>query len=136
MNHSARLLAARSAPLAAAYCDQLRDCLSHTTGALGDGRFVDALAEFERALEPLQKLLVFSLVAGSMLRDAQHPLRPDMDAFIRSLGLALEQVESSILERDFEGMFAILATDVVPTLETYRSLGPRLTAALQPRLAA
>ena len=135
MNHSARVLAARSAPLAAAYCDQLREMLGTTIVALRDGRQLDALTEFERALDPMQKLLVFGVVVDSMLRDAQHPLRPSMKAFTQSLGAALEQAGGAVVERDFVEMHAVLATCVLPTLERYAEFGPRLTSALQPRLA-
>lgn len=136
MNHSARVLAARSAPLAAAYCDQIRELLGTTLVALGEGRPVDALSEFERALGPMHKLLVFGVVVNSMLRDAQHPLRPDLDTFTRSLGAALEDAETALLERDFTTMHVVLDTTIVPTLERYRALALRLSSALQPRLVA
>ena len=79
--------------------------------------------------------LVFGVVVDSMLRDAQHPLRPSMKAFTQSLGAALEQAGAAVVERDFVEMHAVLATCVLPTLERYAEFGPRLTSALQPRLA-
>lgn len=136
MNHSARVLAARSAPLAAAYCDQIREMLGTTIATLKDGRPVEALSEFERALDPMEKLSVFCVVANSMLRDAQHPLRPDVDTFTRRLEAALGDVDAALLARDVEALHGALATSVLPTLERYAALGPRLTSALRPRLAA
>lgn len=136
MNHSARVLAARSAPLAAAYCDQIRETLGTTIAALGEGRAVEALSEFERALEPMEKLLVFCVVANSMLRDAQHPLRPDVDGFARSLGAALEDADAALIERNFDELRGVLVATILPTLERYAPVGPRLASALRPRLAA
>ncbi len=136
MNHSARVLAARSAPLAAAYCDQIRDMLCTTIAGLSEGRAVEALSEFERALGPMEKMLVFCVVAKSMLQDAQHPLRRDVDAFARSLTAALEHADAALIERDFEALQGVLAATILPTLERYAAVGPRLACALEPRLAA
>ena len=136
MNHCARVLAARSAPLAEAYCDQLRQASSGMAARLRERRPVEALEAFERALAPMQKMLVFAFVSESLLRDAQHPLRPDLEAFSSSLCAALTRIEEAIVDRDFEAMLVALETAMIPTLERYPTLGPRLTSALSPRLAA
>ncbi|MCR9160287.1 MAG: hypothetical protein ACE37F_27205 [Nannocystaceae bacterium] len=136
MKHSARVLAARSAPLAAAYCDQLHEMMGTAIEALAAGRHLEAVEEFERALDPMQKLLVFGAVVDSMLRDAQHPLRPELKAFNRGLAGALEDIEEALLARDFSRMREVLLSEVMANLQRHAAFGSRLTAALQPRLAA
>lgn len=136
MKHSARVLACRSAPLAAAYCDQLHDAYADVAAAIRRGERVLALAGFEHALEPLQKLLVFTAVAGDLLRDAQHPLRGPVEGFMRAVLRILDPLEEAVVSQDFEQIVALLELELVPTLEQFHELGGRLAAALEPRLAA
>ncbi|MGH1343171.1 MAG: hypothetical protein ACRBN8_16555 [Nannocystales bacterium] len=136
MKHSARVLACRSAPLATAYCAQLREAFTEVGQALRHGDAVWALERFETALEPMHKLLVFAAVAADMLRDAQHPLRSDLVSFSDGMERALDLVEAAMVSGEFAGVVSLLETRVVPMLDTCTSLGPRLTVALQPRLIA
>ena len=116
MKHSARVLACRSAPLATAYCDQLHDAYADVAAAIRRGERVLALADFEHATDPLQKLLVFAAVAGDLLRDAQHPLRAPVDGFMRAVLGILDPLEEAIFTRDFASMVALLELELVPTL--------------------
>lgn len=136
MKHSARVLACRSAPLATAYCVQLREAFTRVIEALRDANYVWALTRFEAALAPVHKLMVFAAVATDLLRDAQHPLRSELEAFSEGMDRALDLVEASILATDFAGVLTLVETRVVPMLDTWASLGPRVAVALEPRLAA
>ncbi|MBV1859376.1 MAG: hypothetical protein KUG77_13265 [Nannocystaceae bacterium] len=136
MKHSARVLTCRSAPLATAYCVQLCEAFSEVGQALRHGDNIWALQRFEAALEPMQKLLVFVAVAADLLRDAQHPLRPELVKFSRGMERALDLVEAAVVSGEPAAVVSLLETRVVPMLDAYKSVGPRLTAALQPRLAA
>ena len=135
MNHSARVLACRSSSLATAYCAQLREAFTEMGQALRHADTVWALQRFETALEPMQKLLVFAAVAADLLRDAQHPLRSELTRFSGGMDRALDLVEASIVAREFGTLVSLLETKVIPMLDTCASLGPRLTVALQPRIA-
>jgi len=136
MEHSARVLACRSAPLATAYCAQLREAFTEVGQALRHGDNVWALQRFETALEPMHKLLVFAAVAADLLRDAQHPLRSELLSFSGGMDRALDLVEAAVVSGEFAAVVSLLETRVLPMLACCTSLGPKLTAALQPRLAA
>lgn len=136
MKHSARVLACRSAPLATAYCAQLREAFTEMGQALRNADNLWALQRFETALEPMHKLLVFAAVAADLLRDAQHPLRTELLSFLEGMQRALDRVEASVVAGDFSTVVSLLEAQIIPMLESCKSLGPRLTLALQPRLAA
>lgn len=135
MNHSARVLACRSAPVATAYCAQLCEAFTEVGQALRHADNLWALQRFESALEPMHKLLVFAAVAADLLHDAQHPLRSELLSFSGGIDRALDLVEASIVAGEFATLLSLLETKVIPMLDTCASLGPRLTVALQPRLA-
>lgn len=135
MKHSARVLACRSAPLATAYCAQLRAAFTEMAEAIRHGDNLWALQRFEVALEPLHKLLVFAAVAADLLRDAQHPLRTELMRFSADINRALDLVEAAIVAAEFSKVVSLLETRLVPMFDTCKDLGPRLTVALQPRLA-
>lgn len=135
MKHTARILACRSAPLATAYCEQLRDAFCDVGHALLEGEVVSALQAFEAATEPAEKLLVFTAVADSLLQDAQHPLRPELQGFADRLQEVLDEVADDIQARNFVGVATRLEFDVGPLLDGYHSIGPRLSTALEPRIA-
>ena len=136
MNHSARVLACRSAPMADAYCHQLCEAFGAMGQALREHRNVAALEQFEASIALLQKLLVFAVVASALLRDAQHPLRGEVDGFTRRLRAALEHAETSIVTRDFAALEELVETGVIPALVGFRAIAGRLASALRPRLAA
>ena len=136
MKHSARVLACRSAPLATAYCAQLREAFTEVGQALRHADNAWALERFEAALEPMHKLLVFAAVAADLLRDAQHPLRSELLSFLDSMDRALDLLEAALVSGEFAAVVSLLDTSVLPVLERCESLGPRLTVALEPRLAA
>lgn len=103
--------------------------------ALRHGDNVWALQRFEAALEPMHKLLVFAVVAADLLRDAQHPLRTELMRFSEGIDHALDLVEAAIVAGEFASVVSLLETRIVPMFDACKSLGPRLTVALQPRLA-
>lgn len=135
MNHCARVLVCRSAPLATAYCDQLRHAFEEVGHALLHGEVVRALEAFESVTEPAEKLLVFTTIAAALLQDAQHPLRPELVRFSAEFQRVLERVADDIAGRDFARVAARLEAEVEPLLVGYHRIGPRLTAALEPRLS-
>lgn len=94
-----------------------------------------AIERFEAALGPTQKLLVFAAVAADLLRDAQHPLRPELVRFSDGMHHALDRVEASIVSGNFDAVVSLFETRIVPMLGACEGLGPRLSAALRPRLA-
>ncbi len=103
--------------------------------ALRHGDTLWAVQRFESALEPTQKLLVFAAVAADLLRDAQHPLRPELGRFSAGMHHALDGVEVSMVAGNFDAVVSLLETRIVPMLVACEGLGPRLSAALRPRLA-
>ncbi len=122
--------------MATAYCDQLRDTFTAMGGCIRSGEIAQALDGFEVIAEPMQKLLVFAVVAADLLRDAQHPLRREVETFARALLEALEHMEAALLSSDFEGLADALEGEVIETLDGYHAIGVRLSVALRPRLAA
>ena len=136
MKHAAAVLACRSAPLATAYCDQLCEAFALVAEGLRGGDVLGALVAFEDAMVPMEKLLVFAVIADDLLRSAQHPLRIDLGRFVGALRRGLDRIEEAIHARDAVVFVQELETTVVPALEGYAEFGGRVATALQPRLAA
>ncbi len=135
MRYAARVLACKSAPLAACYAEEMQGLLARAVMACRHDDPLEALACIEAMAEPMERLLAFLTVASDLLRDAQHPLRRTVLEVRTELLAGLDALPRHIEARAFGAVAAVLQRQIIASLRHYASAGARVTEALRPRLA-
>lgn len=122
--------------MAEPFSHELGKQVGRVARSLRMGELEHAFCDLEASTDRLYKFITFLSVTVQLLRDAQHPLAREVDAYERRLLGVLERVEGALAKEDFVALTMALEHGVAPVLDRYHGVGTRVAAALRPRLAA